>query len=116
MNPPAVCTYLVALSIRDFAIIEHLQVDWRPGFTVLTGETGAGKSIIIDALGAALGDRTESVWLRHGAERAIIEAVFVNPARPGELHAVLEVLGCVEDDDTLVLSRDVMPGRSISRL
>src|ERR1051325_8375197 len=67
---------LAELSIRDFAIVDRMRIEWTGGFIALTGETGAGKSIIIDALGAAMGDRFDPSWLRAGAERGGVEAVF----------------------------------------
>ena len=67
---------LRALSIRNFAVVEALEVEFGPGFTVLTGETGAGKSILLDALSLLLGDRFETRQLRPGAERAEIMAEF----------------------------------------
>ncbi|HEX7030331.1 MAG TPA: DNA repair protein RecN, partial [Gammaproteobacteria bacterium] len=62
--------------ISDFAIIESLELDFESGLTVLTGETGAGKSILIDAMGLALGDRADAASVRHGAERAEISVGF----------------------------------------
>ncbi len=67
---------LTQLQIRDFVIVEHLELDLDTGMSVLTGETGAGKSIIVDALGLLLGDRADSSVVRHGAERADISAIF----------------------------------------
>ncbi|MGH8530778.1 MAG: DNA repair protein RecN [Nevskiales bacterium] len=67
---------LLHLHIRDFAIIDELQLEFAPGFTVLSGETGAGKSILIDALGLLLGDRADSSTVRSGAERAEVSASF----------------------------------------
>jgi DNA repair protein RecN (Recombination protein N) len=67
---------LLHLSIRDFAIVDRLDLEFRPGFTALTGETGAGKSILIDALSLALGERAESEQVRAGAERADVAAEF----------------------------------------
>ncbi|HEX6591116.1 MAG TPA: DNA repair protein RecN [Moraxellaceae bacterium] len=64
------------LKIRDFAIVSSLELDFRPGFSVITGETGAGKSILMDALGLCLGDRAESGVVRAGAERADVSAGF----------------------------------------
>ncbi|MFQ5642286.1 MAG: DNA repair protein RecN [Thiogranum sp.] len=67
---------LLSLHIRDFAIIDELEIEMRPGTTALTGETGAGKSILLDALGLLLGDRADAGSVRHGAERADISASF----------------------------------------
>ncbi|MCP5419639.1 MAG: DNA repair protein RecN [Gammaproteobacteria bacterium] len=67
---------LIHLQLRDFAIVDYLELDFAPGMSVLTGETGAGKSIIVDALGLLLGDRGDSTVVRHGAERTEISAVF----------------------------------------
>jgi len=64
------------LSIRNFVVVEVLDVEFDDGFSVLTGETGAGKSILLDALGLLLGDRFESRQLRPGAERAEFAAEF----------------------------------------
>jgi len=64
------------LSIRDFVIVSSLELDFSPGFTVLTGETGAGKSILIDALSLALGERGDATMVRNGCERAEIAAEF----------------------------------------
>lgn len=67
---------LTHLHIRDFAIIEELELELAPGMTALTGETGAGKSIVVDALGLVLGDRADSAAVRHGADKAEIMAEF----------------------------------------
>jgi DNA repair protein RecN (Recombination protein N) len=83
---------LRALSIRDFVVVESLDVDFAPGFTVLTGETGAGKSILLDALALLLGDRFEARQLRPGVERAELAAMFdVDGAR--EIRPILEASG-----------------------
>lgn len=91
---------LTRLTIANFAIIEHTAIDFRPGLNILTGETGAGKSILIDAVGLILGGRADAGAIRHGAEKADISATFSalphtlaaalredeldNPDRPGE--------------------------------
>ena len=67
---------LVHLQIRDFAIIDAVELELAGGLTALTGETGAGKSIIVDAVMLALGGRASADTLRHGAERAEITATF----------------------------------------
>jgi DNA repair protein RecN (Recombination protein N) len=71
---------LLALSIRDFVIVEQLELEFAAGFTVLTGETGAGKSILIDALQFALGERTAADTVREGAARAEVAAEFAGSA------------------------------------
>ena len=73
---------LTALSIRDFVIVERLDLEFAAGFSALTGETGAGKSILIDALAIALGDRAEPTLVRAGAERAEVSAEFDVSASP----------------------------------
>jgi DNA repair protein RecN (Recombination protein N) len=72
---------LLGLSIRDVVLIERLDLEFGAGLSVLTGETGAGKSILLDALGLALGARGEATLVRHGAERAIVSAEFDVPER-----------------------------------
>jgi DNA repair protein RecN (Recombination protein N) len=67
---------LTHLQIQDFAIAPKLELEFEPGFTVITGETGAGKSILVDALGLLLGDRSDASWVRAGAERAELNAEF----------------------------------------
>src|SRR5512144_774751 len=67
---------LTHLQIRDFAIVEAVELELERGFTVLTGETGAGKSILVDALLLAVGGRADSGTVRHGAARAEVSATF----------------------------------------
>src|SRR5688500_5582591 len=67
---------LRSLSIRDFVIVDRLDLEFEDGFTVLTGETGAGKSILVDALALVLGERADTIVVRQGAERAAISAEF----------------------------------------
>lgn len=73
---------LTTLTIQDLAIVRHLDLEFRGGLTVITGETGAGKSIVVDALGLLLGDRAESSLVRAGAERAVLSASFDVGTRP----------------------------------
>lgn len=110
---------LSELHIRDFAIIDELHLSFAPGFTVLTGETGAGKSIIIDAVSLVLGGRADPTMVRAGADRALVEAIFrLEPARQKALRPILEREGLEGDEpDLLVLSREIRAeGRSICRV
>ena len=102
---------LTALSVRDVVLIDRLDLDLQPGLSALTGETGAGKSILLDSLGLALGGRADSALLRPGTEQAWVSAAFdlpdFHPAR-----AVLEERG-LPDEDLMVLRRVVgRDGRS----
>lgn len=112
---------LAELRIRNFAIIDDLHLHFGPGLNILTGETGAGKSIIIDALGMLLGDRATADWVRAGSELAEIEASFqlMEPQLLEELQPALEENG-VDDPDNphwLALSREVRrSGRNICRI
>ncbi|WP_428375646.1 DNA repair protein RecN [Lichenicoccus sp.] len=107
---------LTLLSIRDVVLIEKLDLVLHPGLTVLTGETGAGKSILLDSLGLALGERSAASLVRNGAAQASVTACFeIGPDHP--LHALLAeqgmALAAEEAGEPLVLRRIVMPdGRS----
>ena len=73
---------LISLHVRDFAIVDEITVEFGPGMTVLTGETGAGKSILVDAVGFVLGERGSSQLVRNGAKRAEFSAEFDVAAMP----------------------------------
>ncbi len=109
---------LVELSIQNIAIIDRLRVTFEPTLNALTGETGAGKSIIIDALGAVVGGRTSPDMLRTGEERARIEAVFdLGDRNDSALTALLDEAGIEHEDGTLILARDLQSnGRSVARI
>lgn len=99
---------LTALSIRDVVLIEALDLDFTAGLGVLTGETGAGKSILLDALGLALGSRADSGLVRHGTERARVTASFAPLAASHPALALLEDAGIeVEPGEPLVIRREV---------
>jgi DNA repair protein RecN (Recombination protein N) len=107
---------LHALHIENLAIIDRLEVAFEAGFNALTGETGAGKSILIDALNLALGERADISLIRAGADKLRVNAVFEVPNDP-ELHALLGELGVEPEDGLLYLSREVhTSGRSIARI
>ena len=98
---------LKRIALRDFVIVRELELDLSSGFTVLTGETGAGKSILIDALQLALGARADSSWVREGASRAEVSAEFDIPsARKDWLNYWLSEAG-FDVEDTLLLRRTV---------
>jgi len=103
------------LLIENFALIDKLEITLGSGFIAFTGETGAGKSIIIDALNAALGERVGADAIREGAESARVEALFELPQSPRVRSAVREA-GLDADQRTVLLSRTIAPGRSYYRL
>jgi DNA repair protein RecN (Recombination protein N) len=104
---------LQELRIRDFAIIDELDLQLDPGFVVLTGETGAGKSIIVDAVELVLGGWADSTVVRSGAERALVEAVFrLEPDQLAKIVLVLRREGLEGDNpDLLLLGREVRLNR-----
>lgn len=107
---------LMELSIKNFAIISSLTIPFEKGLTVLTGETGAGKSIIIDAIGLLLGGRGSTEFVRYGEKRAEIEGLFSLEDNHPVL-AKLESLGIDVEEGMLVLRRDMTDtGKSICRM
>ena len=107
---------LTELHIRNFALIDDLRLEVGPGLSVLTGETGAGKSIIVDAMAAALGERTGPEVVRTGAEKCIVEAVFDVSDSPNAVEAAVDC-GCEPEDGLLILSREIArEGRSQCRV
>lgn len=105
---------LIHLSIRNVAVIDRLQVDVASGMTVLTGETGAGKSIIIDSINMILGERTNKELVRFGEEKAFVEAVF-EVGR--EAQDWLEENGIETEEGQVILARQVSrEGKSICRI
>jgi DNA repair protein RecN (Recombination protein N) len=99
------------LHIRNFAIVDSLEIDFGPGMSVLSGETGAGKSILLDALGLTLGDRADSGVLRHGTERAEIGAEF-DISNLSEVSAWLEEHELASDGECLLRRTIGSDGRS----
>ena len=112
---------LVELRIDNFAIIDHLQIELGASLIVFTGETGAGKSIILDAIEAVLGGRVDPTFIRSGAERASVEATFHLAGDPDEARsAILEILereDLLDDPQYLVMGREIRrEGRSSARV
>lgn len=107
---------LQELSIRDFAIIDEIQISFQPKMTVLTGETGAGKSIIIDALGLLAGGRGSTEFIRKGEKKAVIQGLFTLP-REANTYNILEEYGIDSEDGQIILQRDLYRGgRNICRI
>jgi len=108
---------LESLEIHDFALIDHVTIDFGPGLNVLTGETGAGKSIIIDAIGALLGSRVGATDVRTGAQSARIDGTFVLQTVRPELKNLLLEAGLDLEDGRLILSREIAAtGRTTARV
>lgn len=106
---------LLEMSIKNFAIIEEISLNFEKGMTVLTGETGAGKSIIIDAMNMMLGSRATTDVIRHGAPKAEIEGLFTVESNR-HLTALFEEQG-LEWTDELIIRREILQnGRSVSRI
>src|SRR3954464_5429475 len=97
---------LTELRVKNFAIIESLTLPLAAGFNVLSGETGAGKSIIVGALGMLLGERANSDMIRTGADRATVEGTF-DVAADGQLAKLLDERGIEIEEGLVVLKREV---------
>ncbi|OEC00589.1 DNA recombination protein RecN [Lysinibacillus sphaericus] len=105
------------LSIRNFAIIEDLTVSFSDGLTVLTGETGAGKSIIIDAVHLLAGGRGNSEFIRHGAKKAELGGLFQISSTAHPVYKKLEEAGIEIEEDSIILRRDLNDsGKSVCRV
>jgi len=103
---------LVELRLENYAVIDNAAVEFASGLNLLTGETGAGKSILIDALALLLGEKASSDVIRSGAERAVVSAVFETEAEAGNaIEKVLEKNGLDESEDgSLIIRREIAPG------
>src|SRR5437588_3483261 len=96
---------LLELRVENYAVIDSLAVEFAPGLNLLTGETGAGKSILIDALALLLGDKASSEIVRHGAEKAVISGVF--EAEGSGLKRILEENGVEPEDGQVIVKREI---------
>ncbi len=99
---------LVELRVESYAIIDHAVVEFAPGLNLLTGETGAGKSILIDALALLLGEKASSDVIRHGAERAVVSGIF--EVNEGAACRVLEANGIDPSDGEVIVRREIAAG------
>ena len=110
---------LIELRVKDFGIIEEINWELEPGLNVITGETGAGKSLVIDAVEALLAGRTDADVIRHGANEAHVEGIVSLPRDEG-MHRVREILcdnGLDSDDEILVINCEFRrQGRGIFRV
>ncbi|MBO1301274.1 MULTISPECIES: DNA repair protein RecN [unclassified Enterococcus] len=107
---------LQEISITNFAIIPELRLSFHEGMTALTGETGAGKSIIIDALGLLAGGRGSSDYIRQGADKCILEGLFEWPKQKG-FESLMEELGIESDGSNLIVRRDMsLTGKNVCRV
>lgn len=105
---------LISLHVKNFAIINELEVYFKDHLNILTGETGAGKSIIIDSINCALGAKVSKGILRTGADYALVELVF--ETRDEEVHRAMNDLDIPMEDNQIIIARKIMPSRSIYKL
>lgn len=107
---------LLQLNIREYGIIENLCIEFKEGLTVLSGETGAGKSMILSAISQLTGQKTSTIYIRHGKEKATIEGVF-DYIHDENLIKILEDLDISTKEEILVIKRDIYKsGKSICRI
>lgn len=108
---------LLTLSIKNYAIIDKLTIDFSDGLNVLTGETGAGKSIIVGALSLALGYRANTDAIRTGTDKITVQALFSLDYTEPKLQSIFDEFGIQAEDQTILLTREIYPnGRNICRV
>ncbi|MEO1637128.1 MAG: AAA family ATPase, partial [Cyanobacteria bacterium J06631_9] len=101
---------LVSLKIENFALIDQLDLKLQPGLNVLTGETGAGKSIILDAIDAVLGGKATGRWVRTGTDKALVEAAFQSDSRIADWLAEQEI---PSKGEVVTCRRDLTAGKTV---
>ena len=102
------------LHVKNLALISETEVEFKDGLNILSGETGAGKSIVIGSINLALGEKVQKEMLRDNADTALVELVFY-VENPATLEAV-RALGIEVEDETIILSRKITAGRAIARI
>lgn len=107
---------LVSLHVKNLALIEETEVEFGEGLNILTGETGAGKSILIGSVNLALGARFDKDMLRQGAESALVELMFTCPPEDKALREKLRELEIPLEEDMVLISRRMQPGKSVLRI
>ncbi len=107
---------LVSLHVKNLALIEETEVEFGEGLNILTGETGAGKSILIGSVNLALGARFDKDMVRQGAESALVELMFTCPPENKELRKKLAELEIPLEEDTVLISRRMQPGKNVLRV
>lgn len=105
---------LVSLHVKNLALIDEAEVEFKNGLTILTGETGAGKSIIIGSINLALGAKADKDYIRTGADYALVELCF--SLNESQTKVIQEMELPTEEDNTLLLQRKIMPGRSVCKV
>lgn len=107
---------LVSLHVKNLALIEETEMEFGEGLNILTGETGAGKSILIGSVNLALGARFDKDMLRQGAESALVELMFTCPPKDAALREKLQELEIPLEEDTVLISRRMQPGKNVFRV
>ena len=102
------------LHVKNLALIDETEVEFGPGLNILSGETGAGKSIIIGSINLALGEKVQKEMLRDNGESALVELIFF--VEDADTIEAIRALDIEMEDDTVILSRKITGGRAIGRI
>ena len=108
---------LELLDIKNFVLINHLSIDFSSGFSVISGETGAGKSIILSAISLILGERCKSDVIRRGEKEAVLTGVFSYSDKASQIKAFLESEDLASEDNQIIITRTIKDnGRTINKV